>query len=60
VDGIRFDPTISLGNLVAAGSFVITVLVISTRLASRLSVIESRVGDLWKDFIDRRHRTPQT
>ncbi len=52
---MRFDPTVDLGSLIATAAFLIAGLSGYLKIQARLSVLEARVGDLWTDFIHRRH-----
>ena len=65
MNGIRFDPTITLGVLVHLGVLVAVIVgafwklrlevkqeiqILRGEVGTRLSVMESRVGDLWESW----------
>lgn len=51
---IKFEPTVSLGAIVSALLLLVTLLGIYAKLVGRLAIVESRVSDLWTEFISRR------
>ena len=48
------QPTITYGELIAGTTAALTMLGVAWRFSLRLAVVESRVGDLWGEFLQRR------
>jgi len=51
---MRMDMTITLGNLVQIGVVVVGIFMAYTKLKERLIAIETQLGPVWADFIERR------
>jgi hypothetical protein len=52
---MTLDMHISIGELVVAGSFIISVVGVYARLSERLAVLETKVDDMWHGRTRRRH-----
>jgi len=54
---MKFDPTISLGSLIAALSIIVTLLLTWGRFLQRFGALEAKVEmlmDWWSSYIERR------
>jgi hypothetical protein len=51
---LSWDPTITAGNLLTAVMMLGGVFVAYVGLRERLIAIETRLGPLWEDFVERR------
>lgn len=54
--GVKYDPSVNLGQILTVLSLLIVLLGAYQRMMSRIAIIESRVEDLWENFINNRHR----
>lgn len=52
---LRWDPTISAGNLIAAAAIVTAIVAAYVRIREELAVIKTQLEPLWKEFGERRH-----
>lgn len=57
--GIRFDSTVTLGNLLTAAMFVSGLIAAYAGFKARLAVIEVKLDTLWRAWI-RNHRKEET
>lgn len=52
---LRWDPTISAGNLIAATAIVGAIVAAWVAIRERLTRIETQLEPMWKEFAERRH-----
>lgn len=52
--GINFD--VSIGDLISVGTTIVGIVSMYTRLAERITRIETKVDAMWEPFVERRTR----
>jgi hypothetical protein len=53
---LSYDPTINLGQILTVVALLAALIATYTRIMSRIAIIESRVEDLWNNFVHQPRR----